>query len=139
MNFELVPAHELSLDEQATISNRAFAGYLAGWHDRDTADLSRFISLQGIDLGQSRFARLNGELAGFGYINRTGGISRLAGMAVIPEARRTGVASFIVSKLLEETKARSDEAMVLEVFEQNVPALALYHRHGFRQLMRLLG
>jgi hypothetical protein len=29
--------------------------------------------------------------------------------------------------------------MVLEVFEQNIPALALYRRHNFRELMRLFG
>src|SRR3954464_3809433 len=117
MNFELVPAHQLSLEEQTVIGNRAFAGYLAGWHDLDTAGMARFISAQGIDLCYSRFGRREGELVGFGYINRTGNISRLAGMAVVPEARRTGAARFVVSKLLEEARARSDDAMVLEVFE----------------------
>jgi ribosomal protein S18 acetylase RimI-like enzyme len=139
MNFEIQPAHELPLAEQATVFNRAFAGYLAGWHDLDGEGAVRLICAQGIDLCYSRFVRANGALVGFGFISRTGNVSRLAGMGVVPEARRSGAASFIVSHLLDEAKERSDEAMVLEVFEQNVPALALYRHHNFRDLMRLFG
>ncbi len=139
MKFELLPAHEVSLKEQAETFNRAFRGYLAGWSDIDAAGLSGLVCAQGVDLNHSRFARLDGALAGFGYVSRTGNVSRLAGMGVVPEARRTGTAAFLVSQLLSEAKSRSDEAMVLEVFEQNIPGLALYRRHGFRELMRLFG
>lgn len=139
MNLELIPAHELAMSEQAAVFNRAFAGYLAGWQDLDAAGLARFIRGQGIDLCYSRFARANGQVAGFGYINRTGDVSRLAGMGVVPEARRTGTSGFLVSELLAEAKSRSDAAMVLEVFEQNTHALALYRRHNFRELTRLFG
>lgn len=139
MTFEIVPAHEVAFSEQATIFNRAFEGYLAGWHDMDAAAAARFLSTQGIDLCYSCFARTNGMLAGFGFINRTGDISRLAGMGTVPEARRTGASAFILSHLLEDAKQRGDRAMVLEVFEQNVPAVTLYRRYGFRELMRLHG
>jgi Acetyltransferase (GNAT) family len=66
-------------------------------------------------------------------------VSRLASMGVVPEARRTGAAAFLLSHLLEEAKLRMDEAIVLEVFEQNLPALTLYRRNKFRELMRLFG
>ena len=45
----------------------------------------------------------------------------------------------LVEKLLEEGEQRGDEAMVLEVIEQNPRAHAVYRRHGFRELARLLG
>jgi ribosomal protein S18 acetylase RimI-like enzyme len=139
MDFEIVPAHELSLAEQANIFNRAFAGYLAGWTEMDAGALARFLCAQGADLCYSRFVRANGELAGFGYINRTGNISRLAGMGTVPEARRTGAAAHLLSQLLEESKTRKDTAMMLEVFEQNLPALSLYRRYGFEDLSQLFG
>ena len=41
--------------------------------------------------------------------------------------------------LLEEAKARGEEAMVLEVIEQNPPAHTLYRGHGFREVTRLCG
>jgi len=139
MDFEIVPAHELSLAEQANIFNRAFAGYLAGWSEMDAAALARFLCAQGADLCHSRFVRANGALAGFGYINRTGNIPRLAAMGTVPEARRTGAAAHLLSQLLDESKARGDAAVMLEVFEQNLPALSLYRRYGFHELSRLFG
>jgi ribosomal protein S18 acetylase RimI-like enzyme len=139
MNFEIVPAHELALAEQARIFNLAFAGYLAGWSEMDAAALARFLCAQGADLCYSRFVRATGTIAGFGYINRTGNVPRLAGMGTVPAARRTGVAAYLLSQLLEEAKTRGDAAMMLEVFEQNVPALVLYRRYGFTETARLFG
>ena len=137
MKFEVVPAHELPMAEQAAIFNQAFAGYLAGSIELDAAGLARFLCAQGADVCYSRFIREQGTAVGFGYINRTGNISRLAAMGTIPTARRTGAAAHLLSQLLTEANERGDEAMVLEVFEQNVPAVALYRRHQFRELMRL--
>src|SRR5436305_710402 len=123
MKFEIVPAHELSFAEQASVLNRAFAGYLAGWHDMDPETVARFICAQGIDICYSRFAGANGKLVAFGYINRTGNISRLAGMGNVPDARPIRAASSILTHLLGEAQHRGDAAMVLEVFEQNDPAV----------------
>ena len=140
MNFEVVPASELPFTEQAATFTAAFAGYLAGSMEMDAAGLARFISLQGADLFYSRFVKdRNGALAGFGYINRTANVPRLAAMGTIPAARRTGAATHLLAHLLDEARARHDQAMVLEVFEQNGPAHALYQRHGFRELTRLFG
>ena len=139
MNFEIVPAHELSLAGQARIFNLAFAGYLAGWSEMDAAALARFLCAQGADLCYSRFVRASGTIVGFGYINRTGNVPRLAGMGTVPEARRTGAAAYLLSQLLDEAKTRGDAAMMLEVFEQNTPALALYRRYGFGEMTRLFG
>jgi|ERR1700736_567697 len=140
MKFEIVPAHELSLAEQARVFTEAFAGYLIGSIELDATGLGRFLCGQGADLCYSRFVRSkSGELAGFGYINRTGNISRLAGMGTVPTARRTGAAAFLLSHLLDEAKARGDETMMLECFEQNAPALVLYHQHKFREVGRLFG
>ena len=125
MSFALVPAVDLPLAEQALVANRAFAGYIAGWADLDAAGLARFLSLQGADLFFSRFVRWNGELAGFGYINRTGDYPRLAAMALTPAARGSGAATFLLQRLFAEAQARGDHAMILEVIEQNPRAVRL--------------
>ena len=140
MEFDIVPAYELSLAEQAKTFNAAFAGYVGGSFELNPATLASFISFQGIDLCYSRFARnRNGQLVSFGYINRTGNIARLAGMGTVSDARRSGAAGFVLECLLEEANQRCDEAMVLEVIEQNPPAVALYRSHGFDSMMRLEG
>ena len=139
MQFEIVPAHELALQEQAEVANRAFAGYIGGWTDLDAGTLARFLTLQGSDLFYSRFVRSPAGLIGFGYVNRTANVLRLSGMGIVPEARGTGAARALVDKLLEEGEERGDEAMMLEVIEQNPRAHAVYRRHGFREIGRLAG
>ena len=140
MNFEIVPAPELSLAEQAKILSDAFAGYLIGSITTDATGLAQFLSAQGADLCYSRFVRTNsGALTSFGYIARTGNVPRLASMGTVPAGRRSGAAGHLLSCLMAEAKTRGDPAMVLEVFEQNGPALALYRQHKFREMTRLFG
>jgi ribosomal protein S18 acetylase RimI-like enzyme len=139
MSFEIVPAVSVPLDEQARVANEAFAGYVGGWHEMDAGALGRFLMLQGADLFYSRFVRVNGELAGFGYITRVGNVLRLGGMAIIPSARGTGAAGHLLAHLFEEARANGDPMMMLEVIEQNPRAIALYRRHGFREITRLVG
>jgi GNAT superfamily N-acetyltransferase len=135
--FEIIPSHDVPLADQAQIFSQAFAGYVGGSFEMDAAGLARFVSLQGADLCYSRFARTPEGLAGFAYINRTGNISRIGGMGVVPIARRAGVARRLLVHLLEEAQERGDHAMVLEVIEQNPAAHRLYAE--FRETAYLLG
>ena len=137
--IEIIPADQLSLREQAGLFTEAFAGYIGGSFEMDSTGLARFLCVQGADLCHSRFARSAGRLCGFGYINCTGGITRIAGMGVLPAVRRTGVARQLLQHLIAEARERSDEAIVLEVIEQNPAAHALYKGAGFRDVAHLLG
>jgi len=137
--FEIVPAAELPLADQALVANQAFAGYVGGWNDLDANSLARFLVAQGADLAYSRFLRSAGELVGFGYLNRTGNILRLTGMGIIPNARGTGAAGQLLANFFEEASSRGDGAMMLEVIEQNQRAHALYRREGFQEVGRLFG
>jgi hypothetical protein len=79
VTFEIIPAHDVPLAAQAATFTEAFRGYVGGAVAMDTAALGRLIHAQGIDLCYSRFARSAPGLCGFGYITRTGDLSRLAG------------------------------------------------------------
>ena len=139
MEFEIVPAYEISFAEQARVANEAFAGYVGGWHDLDAAALARFAVLQGSDMFYSRLVRSGDALLGFGYISRTGNVLRLCGMGIVPSARGTGAAGHLLAHLLGEARQRQDAAMILEVIQQNPRAVALYRRHRFREMGNLLG
>ena len=135
----IIPAHEIPLSEQADVFAEAFKGYVGGSIAMDSATLASFLRSQGIDLCYSRFARDSEGLCGFGYIARVGDLCRLSGMGVIARTRRLGVARTLLLRLIEEARARSDRAMLLEVIEQNPAALALYRSEGFRETAKLLG
>jgi ribosomal protein S18 acetylase RimI-like enzyme len=139
MNFEIVPAFAVSLEEQARLANAAFAGYVGGWADLDAAGVARFLLLQGADLFHSRLVRNANGLVGFGYITRAGNVVRLSGMGIIPAARGSGAADFLLHELFADAEASGDAAMLLEVIEQNPRAHSLYKRHGFREISRLTG
>lgn len=119
MAIEIIPTEELSLSEQAAIFTEAFAGYVGGSFAMDAAGLARFLCAQDADLCHSRFARVGGDLCGFAYINHTLGVTRVGGMGVRPAARRTVVAQRLLEHVAAEAQARRDEAIILEVTEQN--------------------
>jgi GNAT superfamily N-acetyltransferase len=138
MSIEIIPACDVLLADQARIFTQAFAGYVGGSFEMDAASLARFLFHQGADLSHSYFVGTDAGLTGFAYVNRTGNISRVGGMGVVPAARRAGVARRLLAHLLEEAQTRGDQAMMLEVIEQNPAAHRLYVQQGFRETGHLL-
>jgi ribosomal protein S18 acetylase RimI-like enzyme len=72
-------------------------------------------------------------------VARRGWTSRVAAMAVAPEARGRGLGKLIMRDALEEAVERGDHSVLLEVFEHNTPAVKLYEGLGFRPARRLVG
>jgi ribosomal protein S18 acetylase RimI-like enzyme len=72
-------------------------------------------------------------------IARRGWRSRVAAMAVAPEARGRGVGKRIMQFALREARSRGDRSVLLEVIEHNTPAVNLYTNLGFSPLRRLIG
>ena len=72
-------------------------------------------------------------------VARRGWTSRIAAMAVAPEARGKGLGRRIMQTAIDEAVARRDRSVLLEVFEHNTPAVNLYRRLGFEPLRRLVG
>jgi hypothetical protein len=81
----------------------------------------------------------DGVPVGAALIARRGWTSRLAGMAIVPEARRRGAGKALVEQVLRAARQRGERSMVLEVIEQNGPAVQLYESLGFRRVRRLVG
>src|SRR5829696_4148908 len=72
-------------------------------------------------------------------VARRGWTSRIAAMAVAPEARGMGLGKVIMQDTIDEAVERGDRSVLLEVFEHNTPAVKLYGRLGFRPSRRLVG
>jgi len=60
-----------------------------------------------------------------------GGPADVTTLAVARDALRRGVGAVLLGAALTEATRRGADAVVLEVAETNLPALALYARHGF--------
>jgi ribosomal protein S18 acetylase RimI-like enzyme len=72
-------------------------------------------------------------------VARRGWTSRIAAMAVAPEARGRGLGKLIMQDAIDGAVERGDRSVLLEVFEHNTPAMKLYEGHGFRPSRRLVG
>ncbi len=62
--------------------------------------------------------------------------SDMMNLAVLPEARKQGVAKALVSELMRLLHSRGMESLTLEVRASNAPAIGLYTKFGFMQIGR---
>ncbi len=138
MSLELKTMLDYDLGQAADIMTRAFAGYQVRI-EVDSARLSEMIVQDGIGIGDSRVVLRDGEVVAAALIARRGWSSRLAGMAVLPEARGQGIGGWLTEMLLAESKERGERRMELEVIASNAAAVRLYEKCGFRRIRRLVG
>jgi GNAT superfamily N-acetyltransferase len=92
-----------------------------------------------IDLNSSRVLLVDDQPAGIALIARRGWTSRLAAMGITKEMRGKKAGKWFMEKLIDEARKRKDREMVLEVIEQNEPAVHLYKNFGFETVRRLIG
>jgi ribosomal-protein-alanine acetyltransferase len=76
---------------------------------------------------------------GFACIAAMADEVELQSLAVLPEARRTGIGSALLECLIEWAREGGFRALHLEVRAGNLPAIALYRRFGFAQTGRRRG
>lgn len=129
---------DFGLEPAAQVLTRGFSDYFVPIAS-SPAILIGMARADSVDLAASRIALLDGRPVAAALIARRGWTSRLAGMAVVPEARRSGVGKALMAQLLTEARARGERTMVLEVIEQNAPAVKLYEDCGFQKVRRLTG
>lgn len=137
MDLELQSVLEYGVAATAELLNQGFSDYFVPIR----IGLEQFYGMlryDSIDITSSRVVIREGKGVGAALIARRGWSSRLAGMAILPEARGQGVGRGLMSALIEEAKARGDRRMELEVIEQNNPAVCLYQNAGFSTLRRLI-
>ncbi len=138
MNTDIKPASDYPLPDLVRILNRGFENYFVPIE----LNVSSFLTMlrkDGIDLNASRVLLIAEEPAGLALIARRGWTSRLAAMGIAEELRGVGAGSWLMEKLIQEAHERGDREMVLEVIEQNDPAVRLYQKHGFQTVRRLIG
>ncbi|KAA3657724.1 MAG: GNAT family N-acetyltransferase [Chloroflexi bacterium] len=124
------------LEETAVILNRGFSDYFVPINFTLNS-LLNMVAHDGLDLSSSRIAFKNGEPVGAGLIARRGWSSRLAGMAIVPEAQNQGIGKQFMKVLVTDAKERGDHRMELEVIAANTPGIKLYESAGFRTMRQL--
>lgn len=138
MNLTHKNVLEYGLEPTAKVLTRGFSGYFVPIQI-SPAGIASMVQQDSVDPGLSRVIFHDDQPVGVALIARRGWTSRLAAMSIVPDARGRGIGSVCVAQLLAQARARGDKAMVLEVIEQNDPAVALYKKCGFEINRRLVG
>jgi ribosomal protein S18 acetylase RimI-like enzyme len=129
---------DYELAEIVRLINRGFADYFVPV-EFNRPLLLTMVQQDSIDVVCSRVVVHGKKPVGVALIARRGWTSRVAAMALVPEARGQGVGTWLMEQLMAEAKVRDEQTMVLEVIEQNTPAVRLYRRCGFQVQRRLVG
>ncbi|WP_280153111.1 GNAT family N-acetyltransferase [Piscinibacter sp. XHJ-5] len=131
MTLAIVGAGQSSAEDLAACFTEAFDGYLAGSFAMTAQALPLRLARWGAELSMSRCAVVDGALAGFVFVGRHGRRRRVGAMGVCPAARGSGASRALLGTVVDEARAAGAQALELEVFAQNVPALKLYRSFGF--------
>jgi ribosomal-protein-alanine N-acetyltransferase len=89
----------------------------------------------------SLIARINGEIAGFIvgviYLDRKAVNGHILTIDVSPLHRRRGIGRGLLQKMESIFAEKGVQACLLEVKEDNIPAISLYHKLGYQDIGRL--
>ena len=75
-----------------------------------------------------------GKLAGFICAKAVAGEWEIENVVVAPEFLRRGIASRLLSRLIQQARNAEASAILMEVRESNEPARRLYEKHDFREV-----
>jgi ribosomal protein S18 acetylase RimI-like enzyme len=124
----MIAADELTLAQLAALFEAGYEGYFVPVHV-DEAAMKNIVDAWDVDLSRSR------AVPGEGVCNLAvrGDVGWIAGVGVVPAARRRGIGRALMEAVLEV----APPTVLLEVIEQNEPAISLYEKLGF-ETTRLL-
>jgi GNAT superfamily N-acetyltransferase len=138
LSATFVAAAELPYRELAQLFERSFEDYVVPMRATPSGTEARN-RIEHVDLFASKIALHGAAPVALALIARRGRRSRVAAMGVVVEARGSGVARALLDHVIDEARARGDEALILECIASNARALRLYRRAGFVVTGRLVG
>ena len=124
--------------EAAAAMEHCFEGYVVPVRLTPEAWERRFRA-EHLDPFASRIYHREDAVAAVLFVTRRGWTSRVGGMGVAAAERGKGLGRRVMEDAVEGARSRGDHALILEVIEQNPPAVALYRSLGFRTVRRLVG
>lgn len=129
---------ELSADAAADAMVRSFQDYLVPVA-MDGVAFERRFGAENLD-GHLSEAYLDGdELVGICLVTRRGGAARIGAFGCTPAYRGRGIGRALMERAMRHIEAAGARRVTLEVLAQNVAAVRLYERLGFRRTRALVG
>ena len=135
---KLAPLWSLDVPSLVSLSNQAFSDYYVPIHFNEPAWLA-FLTAMGVSWDASQVVFDDEKPVGFILIARRGWNVRVATMGDLPEYRRCGFGSRMLSNAIAEGRQRGDRYLELEVIGANEVAVRLYEKTGIELIQDLYG
>ncbi len=133
------PVAECTAEQVAEAFMRGFEGYIVPVAVTAQGYERRFRG-EGLDAFASRlYVGPDGRADAMLLVTRRGWTSRVGAVGVAASARGKGLGRRVMEEAVRDARERGDRALLLEVFEENAPAVALYRSLGFVPMRRLVG
>src|SRR5262245_29749601 len=127
MTLRLAPALDFSPPELISLLNAGFKGYMVDI--KFTPALLNYVLRQDhVDLNASQIILDGDQKVGVALVARRGWTSRIAAMGIVSERRGQGAGEWLMRQIITQAGERRDRWVVLEVIEQNWPAVHLYQK-----------
>lgn len=116
-------------DDHGEIAGLHGKSFARGWSTSEIAALATQNTT--MILVAKQVGARNGRLAGFNIVRSADGEAEILSIAVDPKDRRNGVADMLMREAILRLRAEGQEALLLEVDENNKAAVKLYEKFGF--------
>ena len=91
------------------------------------------------EIGMSYVAEVEEKVAGYIFLHIFDEGIHIVNIAVRKDMRKQGIGTLLLQKAEEIAKNKNVPLLVLEVRENNLPAISLYKKHGFFVLRKIDG
>ncbi len=136
--MEIIPAVEYSYQELADLFTEGFVGYpVPVKFSRE--EFCTFVRMSSVDLTISPVARMDGKDVGVLLLGTKGWSMRGAGMGIISDYRNMGIGTELIKEWIKIGQANGYKHLVLEVIDDNDPAIKIYKNCGFMIKHKLAG
>ncbi|MBC1434287.1 GNAT family N-acetyltransferase [Listeria rocourtiae] len=139
--MEIYQLESILLRQQVALWNEAFSDYLVPAAMTEASFTARMEKLH-LSAQESLVAKVDGEAAAViltGTRNfKTGIIAWIGGLAVVPKFRKKGISRQLLEQLFVRYQEQGVKESRLEVISENVPALKLYEKVGYKPINELI-
>ncbi len=136
-SFDIFPASQFSLKTLTEAYNQTRIDYIVPM-PMNVDRLKNYIRNYDIDLNASAVAVFEGDILGLAMLGIRNHRTWITRLGVLPKKRRHGTGEALMHYLIEQSRQRRAQSIILEVIKNNWPAFYLFKKLGFELTRELL-